>query len=171
MNLSRRDFTRLSALGLAAQLAPQLTRNLSAQSGDRKIGYCIIGLGRIADHFMRGIQVAVIPFMPRTVEFEAWQRSAIGTQNNCLGQDLILGSKTTSLNAGFRTSIGPIPYQRYSEYLDKHLALQKTQRDPIRTGPAGKRTRGRGGKREGAGRPARRIAPGSRRSIMAGHGV
>ena len=56
MNLSRRDFTRLSALGLAAQLAPQLTRELHAQSGDRKIGYCIIGLGRIADHFMRGIQ-------------------------------------------------------------------------------------------------------------------
>jgi len=56
MNLSRRDFTRLSALGLAAQLAPQLTPNLSAQSGDRKVGYCIIGLGRIADHFMRGIQ-------------------------------------------------------------------------------------------------------------------
>ncbi len=56
MNLSRRDFTRLSALGLASQLAPQLTRELHAQSGDRKIGYCIIGLGRIADHFMRGIQ-------------------------------------------------------------------------------------------------------------------
>ena len=52
MQLSRRDFTRLSALGLAAQLAPQLR----AQSSDRKIGYAIIGLGRIADHFMRGIQ-------------------------------------------------------------------------------------------------------------------
>ena len=52
MNLSRRDFTRLSALGLAAQFAPKL----SAQSSGRKIGYAIIGLGRIADHFMRGIQ-------------------------------------------------------------------------------------------------------------------
>ncbi|HEX4320902.1 MAG TPA: Gfo/Idh/MocA family oxidoreductase [Acidobacteriaceae bacterium] len=52
MNLSRRDFTRLSALGLAAQLAPKLP----AQSSGRKIGYAIIGLGRIADHFMRGIQ-------------------------------------------------------------------------------------------------------------------
>jgi predicted dehydrogenase len=52
MHLSRREFTRLSALGLAAQLAPQLR----AQSSDRKIGYAIIGLGRIADHFMRGIQ-------------------------------------------------------------------------------------------------------------------
>ena len=52
MNLSRREFTRLSALGLAAQLAP----HLKAQPSDRKIGYAIIGLGRIADHFMRGIQ-------------------------------------------------------------------------------------------------------------------
>ena len=52
MNLSRREFARLSALGLAAQLAPKLP----AQSSDRKIGYAIIGLGRIADHFMRGTQ-------------------------------------------------------------------------------------------------------------------
>jgi predicted dehydrogenase len=52
MNLSRRDFTKLSALGLAAQLAPKL----GAQNLDRKIGYAIIGLGRISDHFMRGIQ-------------------------------------------------------------------------------------------------------------------
>jgi predicted dehydrogenase len=61
MNLSRREFTRLSALGLAAQLAPQLAPKLRAQSPstgtDRKIGYAIIGLGRIADHFMRGIQL------------------------------------------------------------------------------------------------------------------
>ena len=52
MNLSRREFSRLSALGLAAQFAPKL----GAQSSGRKVGYAIIGLGRIADHFMRGIQ-------------------------------------------------------------------------------------------------------------------
>jgi predicted dehydrogenase len=52
MNLSRREFSKLSALGLAAQFAPKL----GAQSSDRKVGYAIIGLGRIADHFMRGIQ-------------------------------------------------------------------------------------------------------------------
>jgi predicted dehydrogenase len=56
MNLSRRDFTRLSALGLAAQFAPQFTRELQAQTSDHKVGYCIIGLGRIADHFMRGVE-------------------------------------------------------------------------------------------------------------------
>ena len=56
MPLSRRDFTRLSAIGLAAQFAPKLVGQSSAQSSDRKIGYAIIGLGRIADHFMRGIQ-------------------------------------------------------------------------------------------------------------------
>ncbi len=50
MNLTRREFGRLSALGLAAQIAPAL----NAQAGDKKIGYAVIGLGRIADHFMRG---------------------------------------------------------------------------------------------------------------------
>jgi len=49
MDLTRREFGRLSALGLAAQFAPAF----NAQSG-RKIGYAVIGLGRIADHFMRG---------------------------------------------------------------------------------------------------------------------
>jgi predicted dehydrogenase len=52
MKLSRRDFNRLGALSLAAQLAPKLP----AQPASRKIGYAIIGLGVIADHFMRGIQ-------------------------------------------------------------------------------------------------------------------
>ncbi len=60
MSLSRRDFnrsiTRLGALGLAAQLAPQVTSPLFAQTANRKIGYAVIGLGRISDHFIRGIQ-------------------------------------------------------------------------------------------------------------------
>jgi predicted dehydrogenase len=51
MNLSRRDFSRLTALSLAAQMVP----SLRAQSSGKKIGYAVIGLGRIADHFMRGV--------------------------------------------------------------------------------------------------------------------
>jgi predicted dehydrogenase len=51
MNLNRRDFARLTALTLASRLTP----SLNAQTSPRKIGYAIIGLGRIADHFMRGI--------------------------------------------------------------------------------------------------------------------
>ena len=50
MNLSRREFTRLTALSLAARFTP----TLHAQTGSRKIVYAVIGLGRIADHFMRG---------------------------------------------------------------------------------------------------------------------
>jgi len=50
-NLTRRDFTKLTALGLASQAIPDL-----AQTPPRKIGYCVIGLGRIADHFMRGVR-------------------------------------------------------------------------------------------------------------------
>jgi predicted dehydrogenase len=50
MTISRREFSKLGALGLAARALP-----LVGQAPQRKIGYCIIGLGRIADHHMRGI--------------------------------------------------------------------------------------------------------------------
>ena len=50
MNLTRREFARLGALSLAARFSPAL----NAQSSTRKIGYAVIGLGRIADHFLRG---------------------------------------------------------------------------------------------------------------------
>jgi predicted dehydrogenase len=51
--ISRREFSKLSALGLAAHSLSSLP--LVAQSPSKKIGYCVIGLGRIADHHMRGI--------------------------------------------------------------------------------------------------------------------
>jgi len=51
MRLSRREFSRLGAYGLAAQMLPA-----RAQESGRKIGYCVIGIGRIADHFLRGVQ-------------------------------------------------------------------------------------------------------------------
>lgn len=41
-------------MGLAAQMLPGV--GALAQSGERKVGYCVIGLGRIADHFMRGVK-------------------------------------------------------------------------------------------------------------------
>jgi predicted dehydrogenase len=49
VTLTRREFTRLAIAGAASQVVSPLW----AQGGDRKIGYCIIGLGRISmDHFM-----------------------------------------------------------------------------------------------------------------------
>lgn len=51
MHLTRRDFSRLAALGTAAHLVPS---PLSAQSDKKKTGYAVIGLGRIAGHFMPG---------------------------------------------------------------------------------------------------------------------
>lgn len=50
MQLTRRDFNRLAALGLVARLAP----TLNAQNSARKTRYAVIGLGRIAGHFMPG---------------------------------------------------------------------------------------------------------------------
>jgi predicted dehydrogenase len=52
MIVSRREFSKLGVMGLAAQALPVI--RAEAQS-ERKIGYCVIGLGRIADHFMRGV--------------------------------------------------------------------------------------------------------------------
>jgi predicted dehydrogenase len=48
MILNRRDFAKLGALSIAAQIAP----GLNAQTATRKTGYAVIGLGRIAGHFM-----------------------------------------------------------------------------------------------------------------------
>jgi predicted dehydrogenase len=53
MRISRREFSQLGAMGLAARMVPSV--GFVAQGGERKVGYCVIGLGRIADHFMRGV--------------------------------------------------------------------------------------------------------------------
>jgi predicted dehydrogenase len=54
MPLNRREFARLGALGLAARFASNLRAQAPAAGAARKTGYAVIGLGRIADHFMRG---------------------------------------------------------------------------------------------------------------------
>jgi predicted dehydrogenase len=46
--MTRRDFAKLGSLSLAARLAPVL----AAQTAQKKTGYAVIGLGRIAGHFM-----------------------------------------------------------------------------------------------------------------------
>ena len=53
MAFTRREFGKLGALSLAAHYVPIL----GCAGARRKTGYAIIGLGRIADHFMRGIQL------------------------------------------------------------------------------------------------------------------
>jgi predicted dehydrogenase len=50
--LTRREFSRLAMAGAASHVVSPLW----AQGGDRKIGYCIIGLGNISmGHFMPGV--------------------------------------------------------------------------------------------------------------------
>jgi predicted dehydrogenase len=69
MAFSRRDFVKLGAVGLAAQWAPGgamlgaigqtgAEQSGAAPSGDRRIGYAVIGLGRIAGHFLGGAQMS-----------------------------------------------------------------------------------------------------------------
>jgi len=48
MPLTRRDFAKLSALSLASRFATAI----NAQTPQRKTGYAVIGLGRIAGHFL-----------------------------------------------------------------------------------------------------------------------
>src|SRR6202046_525125 len=51
--LTRREFNRLALAGAASQVVSPL---LAQGGGDRKIGYCMIGLGRISmGHFMPGL--------------------------------------------------------------------------------------------------------------------
>jgi predicted dehydrogenase len=55
MHVTRRDFAKLGALGLAARFVPALGAQSSAgQPPAKKTGYAVIGLGRIAGHFMPG---------------------------------------------------------------------------------------------------------------------
>lgn len=62
MTLSRRDFSKLTALGLASQFATSFVPRLDAQTAslpaDGKIGYAAIGLGRISKLFMAGVQTS-----------------------------------------------------------------------------------------------------------------
>jgi len=52
MGFTRREFGCLLATGVASRLAP-------AQDGERTIGYCIVGLGRISmQHFMPGVKMS-----------------------------------------------------------------------------------------------------------------
>lgn len=53
MNISRRDFSRLAALGAGAQFLP----DIPVLGAERKVGYCIVGLGRISmQHFMPAVK-------------------------------------------------------------------------------------------------------------------
>lgn len=51
--MNRRDFTKLSAVGLACASLPAYARARLATSAQKPIGYAAIGLGRISDIFMR----------------------------------------------------------------------------------------------------------------------
>ncbi len=53
MILTRRNFAKLSALALASRLVP---KSFSHEASARKTGYCVIGLGRIAGHFMPAVR-------------------------------------------------------------------------------------------------------------------
>ena len=59
MSLTRRQFsaslTAMSAAALATRFSPPL---LAQPATGKPVGYAIIGLGRIADHFMAGIQAS-----------------------------------------------------------------------------------------------------------------
>jgi predicted dehydrogenase len=52
MELTRRDFAKIAGIGFASQMVP----GLHAAQSDAKVGYAVIGLGRIAGHFMPGVR-------------------------------------------------------------------------------------------------------------------
>jgi predicted dehydrogenase len=55
MTLTRREFSRLAGLAAASSFVP----TVYAQTGQRPIGWCVVGLGRISmDHFMPGVKMS-----------------------------------------------------------------------------------------------------------------
>jgi predicted dehydrogenase len=55
MKITRREFSRLAALGAGAHLLPAIP----GMAQDREIGYCIVGLGRISmQHFMPAVKMS-----------------------------------------------------------------------------------------------------------------
>jgi predicted dehydrogenase len=55
MTLTRREFSRLAGLAAASSFVPAV----HAQTGQRPIGWCVVGLGRISmDHFMPGVKMS-----------------------------------------------------------------------------------------------------------------
>ena len=56
MSFSRRDFSKLAGLAAAGVLAPAPLRAAAPSASGKRIGYCVVGLGRISvDHFMPGL--------------------------------------------------------------------------------------------------------------------
>ena len=62
MSITRRQFgrqiTAMSALSMAARFSPRALAQSAESASPQPVGYAIIGLGRIADHFMQGIQAS-----------------------------------------------------------------------------------------------------------------
>jgi predicted dehydrogenase len=60
MPVSRRSFSKLGAMGLGAQWIPRglVQAAATTQTGQRRVGYAVIGLGRIATHFLEGTQMS-----------------------------------------------------------------------------------------------------------------
>jgi predicted dehydrogenase len=60
MRLNRREFSRLAGIASLSPFVPSLTPFGAAQeTGERRIRWCIVGLGRISmDHFMPGLKLS-----------------------------------------------------------------------------------------------------------------
>jgi predicted dehydrogenase len=75
MPLSRRDFAKLGTLALTAHLAP-------AQAPQKKIRYAVIGLGRIAGHFMPATRATTNSEVTAVVSGHPDKAKAIAAQYN-----------------------------------------------------------------------------------------
>lgn len=59
MQLTRRDFSRLSAITALASALPAANAQTASSASDKKFRWCIVGLGRISmDHFMPAVELS-----------------------------------------------------------------------------------------------------------------
>ena len=113
MDLTRRDFAKLGALGFAARMCAV------AQRTDRceKTGYAVIGLGRIAGHFMPGAQ------HHQLADHRAGQRS----------------SRQSRAHRGRRTAFqhnSIYSYENFDHIAENRLSMRSMWRCPIRCMPS-----------------------------------
>lgn len=83
---------------------------------------------RVLQHYFDFSHIQVCPCIRRWVAIAEDQQILLGTHNNIVGENLVLGSRITDINGKFRISISELSWEEFYEYLPvgKHFATLHT---------------------------------------------
>ena len=85
-----------------------------------------LGLQTLLTDFLGGVDVEIIPFVPRQVKIPLDQQFQLGTGQNILGENSFIGEQFTDVQGKFRVRIGPLDSQRFRSLMregSEHPAL------------------------------------------------